>query len=105
MVWTRGHWEAAVVARKYPLARGWERQLDNERNETVNGASITPAAYRKWIDGLAVRWVALPNNTPIDKAAEGEAKLVRAGQPWLREIWKSQDWTLYEVVGAKLLKP
>jgi hypothetical protein len=103
VVWTRGHWEAAVVARKYPIARGWERQLDNSRNSTVNGPDISPAAYRRWLDGLAVRWVAIATNAPVDSAAEGEAKLVRAGQPWLREIWKSKDWTLYEMVGPRPL--
>ncbi len=25
---TESHWEAAYVAREFPLARGWERQLD-----------------------------------------------------------------------------
>ena len=103
VVWTRGHWEAAEVARTFPIARGWERQLDNARNSSVNGDNISPAAYRKWLDGLSVRWVALPNNVPIDSAALGEAKLVREGQPWLREVWKSPDWTLYRVVPARLL--
>jgi hypothetical protein len=103
VVWTRGHWEAAVIARKYPIARGWERQLDNGRNSTVNGKEVSPDAYRRWLDGLAVRWVAIATTAPVDSAAEGEAKLVRAGQPWLREIWKSKDWTLYKVAGPRPL--
>ena len=97
VVWTRSHWESALLAPTYALARGWERQLDNRFNSQVNGRVITPTALRNWIDGLAVHWVALPS-APIDFAAEGEAKLVRSGLPWLRPVWRSRDWQLFKVV-------
>src|SRR5206468_5165444 len=29
---TRSHWEARYLAGRVPLARGWERQLDRDRN-------------------------------------------------------------------------
>ena len=96
VVWTRGHWEAAWVARTIPLARGWERQLDRRFNSSVNGPDVSPAAYRAWLDGLGVRWVALPN-APLDSSVSGEAKLVRGGLRWLKPIWKTKDWKLYAV--------
>ncbi|CAB4873028.1 MAG: hypothetical protein F2799_04225 [Actinobacteria bacterium] len=101
VVWTRSHWEAAAVARHYPIARGWERQLDAQRNSAINGEQLSPAAYREWLVAKGVTWVALPN-APIDRAAVGEAKLVRSGLPFLGKVWQSQDWTLYRVLGNPL---
>ncbi len=100
VVWTRSHWESALLAPSHPLARGWERQLDRRFNASVNGPSITPQAFRNWLDGLAVRWVALPN-APLDLAVTGETALVRGGLPWLREVWRSPHWRLYEVLSPK----
>lgn len=97
VVWTRSHWESALLAPSHPLARGWERQLDRRYNAAVNGPSVAPQTYRRWLDGLAVRWVALPN-APLDLSVKGEAKLVREGLSWLRAVWVSPDWRLYEVV-------
>ena len=96
IIWTRGHWEDAYVAKTIPLARGWERQLDRKFNSTVNGPLIAPAAYRKWIDALSVRWVALPT-AQLDSAVEGEAALVSRGLPWLKPVWQSKDWKLFAV--------
>lgn len=99
VVWTRSHWESALLAPSWPLARGWERQLDRRFNADVNGASLRPRAFRRWLDRLAVRWVALPT-APLDLSASGEAKLVSGGLPWLVEVWRSKDWRLFEVAGA-----
>jgi hypothetical protein len=46
-----------------------------------------------------VRFVALPN-VPLDYAALAEAKLVRAGVPGLRLLWRTAQWHVYAVVGA-----
>lgn len=96
VVWTRSRWEAAVVAPRVQLARGWERQLDSRFNEAVNGREITAADYRDWLDSLSVRWVAIAN-APVEPSATGEARLIRSGLPWLEPVWRSNDWTIYEV--------
>jgi hypothetical protein len=94
------HWEAAYVAPYFPLARGWERQLDTGANPVfyVPGA-LSAASYHSWLFANGVRFVALPN-VPLDYAALAEAKLVRAGVPGLRLLWRSSNWHVYAVVGA-----
>ena len=94
------HWEAAYVAPSFPLARGWERQLDTAANPIfyVPGR-LTVASYRSWLFRNGVRFVALPN-VPLDYAAIAEGKLVRAGVPGLRLAWSSSDWRVYLVLGA-----
>ena len=94
------HWEAVYVALQFPLARGWERQLDTGANPVfyVPGA-LSAASYHSWLFANGVRFVALPN-VPLDYAALAEAKLVRAGVPGLRLLWRSSNWHVYAVVGA-----
>ncbi len=93
---TARHWEAAHVAASFPIARGWERQLDRRDNALFYGGALTPARYRRWLDALAVRWVALPD-AALDPSARAEAALVRGGLPYLREAWRSPHWRLYAV--------
>jgi len=82
---TDNHWEARWVAPRVPLARGWERQLDRERNALFyDGRPLTAARYRSWLDDNAVRFVALAD-APVDYSAEREAQLLRDGLPYLRE--------------------
>ncbi len=94
------HWEAAYVAPSFPLARGWERQLDTAANPIfyVPG-ELTPASYRSWLFANGVRFVALPN-VPLDYAALAEGRLLRAGVSGLRLVWRSPHWQVYAVVGA-----
>ena len=94
------HWEAAYVAPYFPLARGWERQLDIGTNPLFyTPGALTAASYRSWLFESGVRFVALPN-VPLDYAALAEAKLVRAGVPGLRLLWHTAAWHVYAVVGA-----
>ncbi len=73
----RTHWSSAYVAEKIPIARGWERQIDNARNPIFYGrARLDAASYRHFLDEYAVGWVALPN-TKLDFASVAEARLVR----------------------------
>jgi hypothetical protein len=94
-----GHWESQELASVVPLARGWERQVDIERNRLFYGGVLTPAAYHSWLRYNAVRYVAISAATP-DPAAVAEAATVREGQPWLVPIWHNAFWQLYRVVGA-----
>ncbi len=39
---THSHWEAAFLAQRFPLARGWERQLDTKYDPLFFGARSPP---------------------------------------------------------------
>ncbi|HEY1457203.1 MAG TPA: hypothetical protein VGF15_01685 [Solirubrobacteraceae bacterium] len=103
---TRGHWEARWMAPQIALARGWERQLDSDRNALFYDESstpLTPGRYRAWLGEQAIAYVALPD-APLDFSALGEARLVRSGHlGYLREVWRSTHWRLFAVVGAQPL--
>jgi len=100
---TDNHWESRWVAPHVPLARGWERQVDRQRNALFyDNRTLTPARYHRWLDDNAVRFVALAD-APIDYSAAREAQLVRDGQPYLREVWHDAHWRVFEVVGARPL--
>jgi len=94
------HWEAAYVAPYFPLARGWERQLDTGANPIFyEPGALTAASYRSWLFANGVRFVALAD-VPLDYAGTAEARLVRAGVPGLRLVWATPSWHLYAVLGA-----
>jgi hypothetical protein len=97
---TRNHWESTYVARAYPLARGWHRQLDRKFNPLFYGrAPLNPAAYARWLDANAIRWVALPD-AELDFSATREAALLRRGEPGLRRVARTAHWEIWEVAGA-----
>ena len=98
---TEYHWESVYVAATAPLARGWERQLDEAddplfyRPGALNGPS-----YRAWLLADGVRYVADPA-APLDAAGRAEAALLRSGRvPGLTPVWRNRDWTLYSVAGS-----
>jgi hypothetical protein len=97
-----GHWESQELASVVPLARGWERQLDIERNPIFYSGVLTPDAYHQWLAYNAVRYVAISAATP-DWAAVTEAAIVRQGQPWLVPVWRNSYWTLYRVLATSPL--
>ncbi len=96
---TDNHWEAYFVASKVPFARGWERQLDLERNAVLYDPDLTVEQYLAWLHGNAVRWVAIPD-VDLDEGGNPEATLIRSGavDPWLEPVWSNPNWVLYEVV-------
>jgi hypothetical protein len=97
-----GHWESQELASAAPLARGWERQVDTERNPLFYSGVLTPAAYYGWLRYNAVRYVAISAATP-DFAAVAETAIVRDGQPWLVPVWHDAFWRLYRVTGSLAL--
>lgn len=97
-----GHWESQELASVVPLARGWERQVDTERNPLFYGGILTPSAYHAWLRYNAVRYVAISAATP-DPAAVAEAATIREGQPWLVPVWHNAFWQLYRVTGSSPL--
>ena len=99
---TRSHWEASFLGSRFALARGWERQLDTRYDGLFYGPQLTAAAYRAWLSDTAVRFVALPEAAPDFSSVQEEA-LIRAGLPYLREVFRSTNWRVYQVVGARPL--
>lgn len=97
---TDSHWEVAFVAPHVPIARGWERQVDIARNAVLYEPDLTPDEYRTWLDANAVRWVAVPD-LPLDEGGLAEAALIERGLPWLDEVHRTEDWTVYEVADAE----
>ena len=98
VVATADHWEARWLAPHVMLARGWERQLDVYRNGLFYEESepLTAARYRAWLSRNAISYVALPD-APLDYSAKAEARVVRGGVPYLREVWRSARWRLFAV--------
>ena len=93
---TRTHFETVYVAERFPLARGWERQLDTRFNELFYRRPLTAASYRRWLDTLGVRYVALPD-ARLDFAGRKEGRLVRAGLPYLQPVWRARHWRVFAV--------
>lgn len=94
---TASHWEAAYLpGGDISLARGWERQLDIRYGALFYERHLSAAAYRGWLHSDAISYVALPNGH-IDPAGRAEARLIEKGLPYLRPVWRSRDWRLFEV--------
>jgi hypothetical protein len=93
------HWEAFEVASRFPIARGWERQLDYKDNHLFYDGTLTPAAYRTWLGELAVRFVAVSDGG-IDYSARRERELIDRGLPYLHEVMRSRHWRVFAVVNA-----
>jgi hypothetical protein len=93
---TRFHWEAYQVAPRFPLARGWERQLDIKYNQLFYGKPLTAGTYDAWLHELAVRFVAVPDAT-LDFSARREAALIDRGLPYLRLVDRTRHWRVYAV--------
>ncbi len=87
---------ADTVARRVPLARGWERQADAAQNPLFYDGTLTADRYRDWLVRRGVGWVAVPR-APLDYGAQAEAGLVGRGLPYLGLQWQDRDWRLYRV--------
>jgi len=97
---TRLHWEAAYVAPEFPLARGWERQLDTADNPLFyERGALTPSAYRGWLLDNGVRYVAL-SDTALDYAGRAEARLIGAGVIGLGPAERLGHWRVFSVSGS-----
>jgi hypothetical protein len=94
---TRSHWEAALLAPEVSLARGWEKQLDTRFDGALLARGLNASSYGRWLRSEAVSYVALPD-TPLDPSSAGEGRLIRAGLPFLQEVFASRHWTVYRVL-------
>jgi hypothetical protein len=96
---TKFHWEAYDVAPRFPLARGWERQLDIKYNHLFYGGPLTPATYERWLHRMAVRFVAA-SDARLDYSAKRETALIDRGLPYLHLVLRTRHWRVYAVSGA-----
>jgi hypothetical protein len=93
---TASHWEAYYVARSFPIARGWERQLDRVDNPLFYGSHLTASAYDAWLHRNAIRFVAVPD-VAVDYSAAAERRLIDRGLPYLHLVMRSRHWRVYAV--------
>jgi hypothetical protein len=97
---TMNHWEAADLAKVVPLARGWERQLDQKANPIFyDDEPLTASKYHDWLRENAVRYVALPN-APLDYSAREEAAVLERGARFLKLVYESPRWRIWQVRGT-----
>jgi hypothetical protein len=95
---TFGHWEAWWLPRAgFPLARGWYRQLDIAENPELYERPVTRAHYRTWLTRMGVRYVLLPRARLGPLGATEEAELLRSGRSGLVPVFRSADWSIYEL--------
>ena len=99
---TRSHWEAALLAPRVALARGWEKQLDSRYNGVLLDGGLNARSYREWLEREAVSYVALPDAQP-DPSSAGEDRLIRSGLPYLQPVFTSAHWRVFRVQGAEPL--
>ena len=93
---TRSHWEASEVASEFPLARGWERQLDAGKNALFYDGILTDFTYANWLAEHAVQLVALADVKP-DESSFHERGLIERDPPYLRLVRRVPHWRIYEV--------
>ncbi len=93
---TSSHWDAAILGSHFILARGWERQVDTRFDGLFYEPRLSAGAYREWLRENGVRFVAL-SDAPLDFSSVQEGALIAAGQPFLREVFHSANWRVYEV--------
>ena len=96
---TSAFWEAARVADTVPLARGWLRQADSERNPIFFDGSLSTTTYYRWLQANGVSLVALADG-PAAPVGTAEARLVRGAPAYLRLVWRGDGWSLYQVAGS-----
>ena len=95
----RNHWSSELLPEAgFPIARGWERQIDVAQTPMFYDAeSLSAASYRAFLDANSVAVVALPHGTPLDPSAVQEARLVDAGLSYLTPEATAGGWTIYRV--------
>ncbi|MGA4729974.1 hypothetical protein ACPB67_21350 [Micromonospora taraxaci] len=93
----RDHWESAYLPPTVPLARGWERQVDSDRNALFYDGTLNAQTYERWLHDEAVTYVAIAPDAPADRWGRDEAAMIRAGLPYLQEVWRDTTWRLYAV--------
>lgn len=96
---TQFHMEAYRVAPRFPIARGWERQLDIRYNRLFYDGTLDAATYEAWLHRLAIRFVAV-SDARLDYSGRAEQALIGHGLPYLRPVMRTRHWQVYAVARA-----
>jgi hypothetical protein len=99
---TSTRWESVYVARSVALARGWETQLDRRYNALFYARRLDFRTYMTWLRHLGVSYVAL-SDAPTERWGRNERRLLSAGHPALRMVWRSRHWRVFGVPGTPSL--
>ena len=91
-----GHGEARTVAAAWPLARGWERQVDVVRAAPLYSARLDDVRYLQWLQRWNVEYVALGHHTH-DWSARSELRLLSHPPAWLAVVHQDAEWTVWRV--------
>ena len=99
---TAEHWEAYWIPKAgFPLARGWYRQLDVADNPALYTKNLDPRSYRRWLRANAVRYVLLSTTAPLDwDGGPQEERVLRSRSSGLRVVFRTANWTIYELPRA-----
>lgn len=95
----RDHGEAQIVAQRWPLARGWERQLDTVYAAALYDGPLTAARYLSWLRANAVQYVALGRHAH-DFGALHELALLQDPPSYLVPVHTDSEWTVWRVVDS-----
>jgi len=95
---TAAHWESYWLPKAgFPIARGWFRQIDVVDNPVLYTKTLSGPTYRNWLRANAVRYVLLPSTQLDFSGGPTEAHLLRSGASGLAVVFRSTDWTIYEL--------
>jgi hypothetical protein len=98
---TAAHWESYWLPRAgLPLARGWYRQLDMVDNPILYAKRLRPAAYRRWLRSVAVKYVVVPGTVLDPDGAAREARLVGSRSSGLVLAYRAKNWAIYRLPRA-----
>src|SRR5262245_38234199 len=103
---TAQHWETFYVAEHIPIARGWERQADRQRNPEFYDKErpLDAHTYDAWLLRNHVTHVALPDSD-FDPSSEAEARLIRGGLNYLKPVFRDRHWTVFSVARPEPVTP
>jgi len=91
--------QADELSFKISLARGWDTQLDRKYNPQMYDRELTHAEFREWLRDNGVGLVALPLGQ-LQAVARAEADLITSHPDYLEQVWRSDQWEVYRVVGS-----
>jgi hypothetical protein len=99
---TAEHWESDYIPKAgLPLARGWYRQIDEADNPVLYSKHLDATEYLAWLRSAAVRYVLLSTTAPLDwEGGPQEARIVRSPRSGLKAVFRSRNWTIYELPHA-----
>ncbi len=98
----RDHGEAAFVAPVVPLARGWSRQIDTDRNGLFYSGGLDAGEYGAWLRDQGVDAVVLGPSARADGGGAAERALLLVGRiKGLQKVWSDAQWTVWRFLDAR----